>query len=342
MGEKMSPKERLFARLNGDNVDYLPNTNIIMLFSAKENKVSYKDYVTEYKKLVDCDIKTSRKYGLDLLCTISDPVREASAFGAQVIFPENDVPFCPVPLLSNINQSEKLKVSDPSTKERLSDRVEGVRLFKKIVGNEYPVAGWVEGAFAECCDLRGINEFFIDLYEEEPDKLHTLLKICNEQAIKFAISQIDAGADIIGIGDAACSLISKEMYEEFALPYQISLIDAIHSKNAKTKLHICGNTTALLDCFIKTKTDIIDIDWQVDLKYAAQKFVGTKIAISGNFNPVADLMQSTPEQIDKTIRKCVSVGDNHYLVSAGCEVPPSTNSANLMQIHKTIVQIGKR
>ncbi|HBC87916.1 MAG TPA: hypothetical protein DCZ94_13260 [Lentisphaeria bacterium] len=62
-----------------------------------------------------------------------------------------------------------------------------------------------------------------------------------ENAANFAKYQIDAGADIIGVGDAAASLVGSQIYEEFVFPYEKKLIDKIHSMGGLVRLHICGN-----------------------------------------------------------------------------------------------------
>ncbi|MBK8420662.1 MAG: hypothetical protein IPL17_17920 [Anaerolineales bacterium] len=112
---------------------------------------------------------------------------------------------------------------------------------REKVGDEVPVMGWVEGALAEACDLRGMTNVMIDL-GRHPAWLKELLEKCVEIAIAFA-SQIDAGAHIIGLGDAVASQISPRMYREFALPYEQRIFEAVKAKGGIPRLHICGKTT---------------------------------------------------------------------------------------------------
>lgn len=56
----------------------------------------------------------------------------------------------------------------------------------------------------------------------------------------FARQQIREGAQFIGIGDAAASLVSPRFYKELILPAEQRLIDEIHKNGARAKLHICG------------------------------------------------------------------------------------------------------
>ncbi len=70
----------------GKLVDKIPNLNILMLFAAKFIGVPYKKYVTDYGYLVEGNIKSCDKFGIDVLSTISDPFRETFDFGANVTF----------------------------------------------------------------------------------------------------------------------------------------------------------------------------------------------------------------------------------------------------------------
>lgn len=77
---------------------------------------------------------------------------------------------------------------------------------------------------------------------EDSSLAHEILSWAADIEIEFALAQIEAGADMIGTGDAAASIISPAMYQEFALPYEKLVIDAIHNAGSYVKLHICGNT----------------------------------------------------------------------------------------------------
>ncbi|MDE5897507.1 MAG: uroporphyrinogen decarboxylase family protein [Clostridia bacterium] len=332
----MNSRERVFALLEGKAVDRTPNFNILMGFSARFGGHTYREYASDYRILCDSDLKCAEEFSIDLLSAISDPMREAEGFGASVTMPENDVPYSPVPLVDDIyNVRNILKTYDPFNGKRTEDRLKAVEYFKKH-GKNYAVGGWVEGAFAECCDLRGINDFLADVACEEEEAIHDFLRIANEQAIRFAVAQVKAGADIVGIGDAATSLISPDMYKEFALPYQKEIVAAVHAAGGRTKLHICGNTTNVLPYMIETGTDIVDLDWMVDLKRAKEIIGDRHTVISGNYDPVAVLLQGTPDLIRASVLACKETVKTNYISSAGCEVPPATPHENLRAVAEAL------
>ncbi len=177
----------------------------------------------------------------------------------------------------------------------------------------------------------------IDLIQS-PDFAHELLEICTEQAITFAEEQIKAGADFIGIGDAAASLIGPAHYKEFVLPYETRICKAIHKAGAKAKLHICGNISPYLQYTPETGADIVDIDWMVDFKEAVKTMSG-KCSACGNFDPVHILLQGSTEQVRTAVEVCIELGDETTFIAAGCEVPKDTPYENLYEMLQLLPQL---
>lgn len=334
----MNAMERMKARLKGEPVDQPPNHCIIMGFGARQLGVSYRDFVNDYKILTEAGIRCAESFGIDILSAISDPMREAEGFGAHVIYPEDGVPYAPEALITDLKELSVLTVRPPESCRRMNDRLLAVQRYQEYADGQYPVQGWVEGAFAEACDLHGLNEMLTDIVLE-PEAAKELLEITLQQAIQFAVAQVQAGADIIGIGDAAGSLVGPALYEEFVLPYEIRLIKAIHQTGALVRLHICGNITPILELVACCGADIIDCDWMVDFARAAEVFHG-RCSASGNFDPVEILLNGTPESVEDAVRHCLEVSANTSIIAAGCEVPPFTPPQNLYAVSQTLVRYG--
>ena len=333
----MTSKERLFSVLAGKQPDRIPNLNIIMQYAAREIGVPYSLYCKQHEKLVEGNIVCAEKYGLDCVTTMSDPMKEASAFGAEVIFPEDGVPYGKKKLLADESALLQLKVTEPCDSERMSQSVLAIERYKRLLGDDMPVIGWVEGCLAEAADLRGVNELLIDLVDDE-DFVRDLMDICLEQAVVFARAQIAAGADIIGVGDAIASVAGPGYYKKFTLPYEIKLLSSIRSMGAKTKLHICGNTTPFLEYLPVEYCDIIDLDWMVPLDRAAGIVQG-RCALGGNYDPVAVLLQGTPEDVRASVTACSRMGAERYISAAGCEVPKFTPEQNFLAVANTLRQL---
>lgn len=116
----MNSYERLMNRLEGKSTDAIPNLNIVMMFAAKQLNIPYKKYVTDYRLLAEGVLHCHENLGLDCLCVISDPMREAEGFGATTILPENGVPYCKDPYVKTITDIGSLKPIDPSLGRRMN------------------------------------------------------------------------------------------------------------------------------------------------------------------------------------------------------------------------------
>ena len=334
----MTPYERVMNRLAGKPVDRLPNVNILMQFAAREIGQLYGKYVSDHRVLVEANLRCCQIYGIDMVSTISDPFREVADRGGKVTILPDDVPSCHEFLIQQPSDLKTLKLVDPTVGPRMRDRVDACRLYKKEVGGHYPILGWVEGPLAEACDLRGINTIMMDLFDE-PAFVEDLMRNCNEQALWFAKAQIEAGADFIGIGDAAVSLIGPELYEAHVFERQRELIEGIHALGAKVKLHICGNVTDLLPLLARTGADMVDLDSMVPLAEAARIFAGgspTRAVTTGNLNPVTEMQQTTPAGVEEAVRRAVSLGGDRLFASGGCEVPKFTPKENLLAFARAL------
>jgi MtaA/CmuA family methyltransferase len=324
----MKCSERVDRRLAGQEVDRPPNFDIMMAFAVHYIGRPLSRFYLDYKVLAEANLAVQQAFELDLVQTISDPYREAADLGLEVEFPDDGLPLRKAPLLAQPSDLKKLKPVDPAAGRRMSDRIEAVRCLHERVGGEVPVLGWVEGALAVTNVLRGDTALMLDLYDR-PEWVRECLEIMVEVEIAFARAQIEAGADIIGLGDAIASQISPAMYEEFALPYEQRIFKAVHDMGAIARLHICGNTSRILRLMSQSGADIIDLDWMVDLRTAAAAYGDSGPALCGNFDPVRVMLRGTPEQVHEAIVTCVAHAGKRGINAAGCEIPDGTPHENL-------------
>ena len=323
----MNSKERVMNRLRGVEVDRVPNFDIMMTFAAHFVKQPLSHYYLDYRVLCEANLAVQQAFDLDIVQAISDPYREAADFGSNIEFPHDGLPLRKQPLLIDPADLKQLKPPDPTAGRRMGDRLAAIRTLHDQVGGEVPVMGWVEGAFAEAADLRGESTLLVDLIDR-PAWVRDLLEVTVETAIAFARAQIEAGADIIGLGDALASQVSPKMYRTFALPYEQRIFKAVRDMGALARLHICGNTTRLLADMAQSGADIVDLDWMVDLTQAAQIF-GDGPAMCGNFDPVRVMLQGTPDLVREAVAQCLRQGGSRLISGAGCEIPDGTPPANL-------------
>ncbi|MCL1920612.1 MAG: uroporphyrinogen decarboxylase family protein [Kiritimatiellaeota bacterium] len=331
----MTSLERYLATLKGQPTDFLPRVPILMQFAAEHIGKTYADFAADHRVLVEANLRCRADFGFDQVSAISDPYRETQGFGAPIRYEKGHPPVCERILVPDISDLSALRPDpDPYACERMLDRLLAVRAYKQRVAGECSILGWVEGPGAEAADLHGVEDFLMDILME-PEACSRLMALCTKTAIRFAHAQIAEGADTIGVGDAICSQLPPDAYREHVLPLQRELFDAIHAKGAFVKLHICGNIMHLLPHIAGLPVDILDLDHAND-PAEARRIVGPRMAIAGRVDPVADVLNGTPDTIRAAARVSYAALGNPHLVMAGCEIPPGTPPENLKALCERI------
>lgn len=325
----MTGRQRIIALLNGQPTDSLPFMPITMQFAGDLIGVPYKRYVTDHRVLVEAQLRVAERFDVDYVSCISDPARESADCGALVLMPDDGPPAHDEdhPLLLDKGVLATLTAPDPLGGGRMTDRVRAVGLFKRKVGRDKLIEGWIEGPCAEGADLRGLNNLMLDFYDD-PGFVNDLFAFAVEMELKFAQAQLDAGCDLIGIGDAAASLVGPDLYREIVWPYEKQMVDGVHAMGGLVRLHICGNTRRILADIGRLGCDIVDLDYFSPVA-EAREAMGAKQVLLGNMDPVRILRNSGPETIIATLGECHAAAGARFIVGAGCEVPRDTVHAHL-------------
>ncbi|MDX1285774.1 MAG: uroporphyrinogen decarboxylase family protein, partial [Draconibacterium sp.] len=257
---------------------------ILMQFAAEYIGSNYGKFASDYNVLVEANLRCMDDFGLDMLGLISDPYRETSAFGAKIEYVPNGVPRCLNLIVNSMDDVINLKNPDVYKETRTLDRIKAGELLSKKTRGNIPIIGWIEGPLAEACDLTGIENMMMQLMID-PDFANRLMDKCIQTAKDFAKAQIEAGCEIIGMGDAVCSQIDVDTYNTYVRDRHKELISYIQDLGGKIKLHICGDTNHLLPSYKNFNLDILDLDWQVDIDHA-RSVLGDDMIFAGNINPV--------------------------------------------------------
>ena len=330
----MNSLERYVGMLERKPVDFVPRLPILMQFAAEYIGSNYGAFAADYRVLVEANARCAEDFGMDQVSAISDPYRETQGFGAQIQFVRDGVPKCQEPPLAQTKDLTALLSPNPLTSARMLDRINAVRAYHARFGGRASILGWIEGPAAEAADLRGVANFFVDLLDDRPFA-GELMDRCVDVGLEFAKAQIEAGAETIGIGDAAASQVSPRVYRQLIWPREQRLIAGIKALGAYVRLHICGNITHLLPDIAKLPIDLLDIDHLVEMA-AARQIIGPNIALAGNIDPVNGVLHGTPDTIRRTMQAIYQTVGNPYMVTAGCEIPSGTPVANLRALCEPI------
>ncbi len=328
----MNERERFHATLRNEPTDFLPRTPVLMHMVADDAGISYATFASDGIALANANIALIEQFGFEQLDVLSDPWCEAADFGGEITYLDETVPLCEH-VLANTTDLAALPSPDPLTSPRMSNRLTSIERFAAYSQGRYDITGWVEGPAAAAGGLRGISQFLMDT-AMDPAFTAALLDVVTDNAIAFAIAQLQAGATTIGIGDAIASQIGPAFYESLDAPRTKRLVDSIHAAGGFARLHICGDINHLLPHIATLGIDMLDCDWQVDL--AAARTAMPTTALGGGVDPVL-VLNSAPAKIRQACEEAYQTAGNPYVVMAGCEIPRGTPPENFATLCKPIL-----
>ena len=199
------------------------------------------------------------------------------------------------------------------------------------VGDAGILRGFVWGEQAGCwqqaCVYHG-EEKMIFAAMDNPEWVHEFLEILLEKKLQFIYDSLDgAKFDLIETGGGASSstLISPQMFEEFALPYDRKIHDALHDVGHRTTYHTCGGMKGLFDMIIETNTDASEtlspegVGGNIEGPELYQAMHG-KVALIGGMDQLNILTDGTPKEIKQEVYRLFDVfGQGGGYIMSACD-----------------------
>ncbi len=336
----MNGYQRINAVLNGQWPDKRPVMLHNFLMAIHEAGVSHAQYRSDPEIVAKVHIAAAEKYGVDGVMIDVDTVTLAEAVGVPVDSPNDDPARSHEACLTSIEQVDGLEPVDLSKNERVQVWLEGVRLVKEYFGDEKFVRGNCDQApFSLASMMRTPSEWMMDLVmEENHERVFKLLDYCTDVTSQFIRLMAKTGADMVSNGDspAGPAMISPAMYREFALPSEKKVVEIAHECGLPYMLHICGDTTSILEAMKESGTDSIELDYGTDIQ-AVHDVFGNDVVFSGCIDPSGVLLQGTPELVATKAQEVLDIYADSpaYIINAGCAVPALTPEENLRALVKT-------
>ena len=323
----MNSLERIRAHVAGQPVDRLPVQPLIMQFAARQAGIHYNDYVTDARRLAEAQMRMADDFGIDCLMTCSDPARELIDIAGDGSVEWADSGPAIVEsraALVDTSRLARLRIPDPMAPGRMRERVESIGIMREEAGPGASIVGWVEGPLALAAEMRGLSALMMDTYDD-PGFLDDLFAFTSSVGMAYWKPQVEAGADTIGMSDAAASMMSLQHYQRFVYPAQRRVVEDIKAVRPDiiVRIHMCGATDHLLGTMKDLPADIWELDYPVDLAHA-RDVLGPDRIILGNVSTVAEMLTGTPDEVYAAAADCHRLCGPRHIVGTGCEVSPET------------------
>ncbi|MFH2119299.1 MAG: uroporphyrinogen decarboxylase family protein [Pseudomonadota bacterium] len=327
----MTPKERMLAFLQGQEMDRLLVSPIILNFASRSLNLKVSEFCTSGKNMGEANIACFKKYRHDFVYIFSTTSTLAEAMGTKMYFPDDDAPQVETPFIQTKEDLKKLEPVNPEKDGRLPVYLEAVKRCVDAIGDEVFIIPVIGAPFTTAAALRGTDTFIRELYTS-PETVHTLMRAATDSAKILIDAYAKLGAVPITVEPVATgSMISEKHFREFVLPYLKEVYAQIHSHSLPGVLHICGKTKRVIKCMAESGADVLSVD-DIDLG-EAKELVGDQVCLMGNVNPADGMFKGNPAIIREMVKDCLAKAHDNpkgYILATGCEVPIVTPHENMV------------
>jgi uroporphyrinogen-III decarboxylase len=132
------------------------------------------------------------------------------------------------------------------------------------------------------------------------------------------------------------------MYSDFAWKPEKMLTDEVQDYGIPLSIHICGNTTSIIQQMAATGARILEIDWQVDMGKAREQIPADTV-LMGNINPSDPMVFGTENDVEEAVRKIITAtGGKGVFISTGCAMGRNTPPENFRAMIEATKKFGTR
>lgn len=326
----MNSKEKYLQTLQKNPVNSIPVTPIVVQYAASFSGYTIREYTKNPKIMAKALVNTQQALNYDAIYVSADTWVNASAMGSEITYPEEN-PAEGQTLLESKSDINALREPDPSKDGRWPKMLKAAELVVENNQSNACVIGNIDQSpFSLAAELRGIKSFMKDL-KQDPKFATDLLEICSKTVMTYGKAMAKKGVDVLNTGDSIAQTIGPDHYREFALPYEKKVFRELKEVTGlPITLHICGDTTKLLDHVPESGADGFEVDHAVDLGKAFEK-IGDKMCVIGNVDPIEVLLNKSPEEIKTRVKSILNkYGEKDgFVLASGCGIAPENPTENI-------------
>lgn len=258
--------------------------------------------------------------------TIMDLSVEAEAFGADIVFDDNEVPTVSGRLLTSAADVEALQIPTLDAK-RVPEYLKANRFAAAEL--DVPLFGGCIGPFSLAGRLYDMTELMMAMYIE-PDTANLLLDKCTQFILEYCKQIKASGSAGVVMAEPAAGLLSNDDCQAYSSRFVKTIVDAVQDDNFVVMLHNCGNTGQCTKAMIETGAAALHFGNKIDMAQVLAE-VPSDIVVSGNIDPVEVMKFGTPQQVTDAAKSLLALAEKHnnFILSTGCDVPPETPFENI-------------
>ncbi len=342
MAQSMTSVERCLAAIELREPDRVPVDLHNFQLAAYATGMDMAKVFQDGELLAQAMLEAWRAFGHDMILLENGTACNAQACGMEVRYREESAPAVHGRLVTELADVANLEVPDPETTFPMNEIIKATRILKRELGDRVWICGRADqGPMDLAAQLRGISDLLMDIAAgEEEELIHALLDYARRVATRYAYALMDAGAHSTSIGEpvGGPDMIAPEYYRRYAFPHEKRMVDELRADGIILHNHICGNTIPIIDDFIATGAQVLEIDHKTDAVEAKRHGRG-RTCFLGNID-TSLLASGTTQEVEVACKAAVEAfaPGSGFILGPGCAMSAETPAEN---IH-ALVESAKR
>lgn len=262
----------------------------------------------------------------------------AHCLGAPITDSTTGSPALTGPALTSLD-----KLDDLPWKEVLSNPIiqamnKSAHLIGDAIGDETFVMPTQWGPFTQAARVIGAEQLMMATIQQ-PEAVKELIKRASDFVWAMCEEMLDH-PKVMGVNFsepvASADMISPATFGKFVEADLTDLINKTKAAGKYAMMHICGNTTPMLEKIKAMAPHAFSLEAKVDLA-KAKEVLGDSVCVAGNVSPTEAFLHGTPDEVLAEGKKCLEIwGDDPGLIlTIGCDFPkevPLDNIKALMSL----------
>lgn len=336
-GEIMAgSKDLVYRTIQNEGVDTVPVAPPFQgYWSLGISGIPVKESIAKPLAAAHAQIECCKKSGFDAFEASWDWLSPVEMLGSRVNIPVKGEIVTKTRKIIGPESLEKMEHPDPKKDYRAASALQAADEIVKKVGKKNFLYSTLCSPFTLVGELRGVEALMLDLVMQPDFAMHMLNK-ASEVITDYIEMFCQTGVDGMILADptASGSLVNKKEFNGFSKPYLQKCLHRIESEGKVPMVHICGDTTMLLDSMTDVGAKVFSLDHAVNLRVAS-RVIDKKMTLLGNLRPFETLYSKDVQGIIEDASACIEkAGQRNFILGAGCDLLIDTHVEKVMAMKK--------
>ncbi|MGC8810974.1 MAG: uroporphyrinogen decarboxylase family protein [bacterium] len=294
--------------------------------AIKEDAAQIAEVFIQYYRLFEHDLiwtgSNFLNYPISFLgCPIKDDSASYPALEGSVI--------------KTLDEMDKLQIEKVKQNPIQQAIIRSHHLVADVIGKETMIIPTQWAPFTFASRILGVEATMMATINDQ-DRLKKLINFATEliwALLEPVLEHPDIGGANFSDPAASGDLISPATFRNFAAPALAELTRRLKEKGKYAMIHICGNTTKILEDILDIQPHCFSLESKVDLR-VAREILGGKICVAGNVSPTGAFLSGSPTEVMEEAQACLQAWGKSpgYILTVGCDFAKEVPLPNMQAL----------